>query len=394
MKKATQKEHKTSWFWRWFLNNQVVTALLVVLLLLLIMFMFTKVSYLFAPLGQFFGIVGFPILLAGIFYYFLNPLVDWLEKKGLRRLWGTLLIFAGLIALMVWGIVSLVPMVQNQALSFIENWPVYWRTIEYNINEILTHPLLSEYAAQLNQISDNVFETLTNLVKNLSKNTFQGLGSFIGTVANVVVTAITMPFILFYLLKDGKDLVPYLLAFLPTKIRKPTLTVLTDMNAQVSQYIRGQLAVAFSVAVMFVIGFSVIGLEYSVMLGIFAGFMNLIPYLGSALATIPAIVIALVDGPRMLIYVLIVFILEQLIEGRFVSPLVLGSQLKIHPVTIIFVLLTAGKLFGVVGVIIGIPGYAALKVLITHLFEWYKEISQLYAETEERPAEANDQLDE
>ncbi len=126
-----------------------------------------------------------------------------------------------------------------------------------------------------------------------------------------------MPFILFYLLKDGKQLAPYFVKFLPTRMQKPTLNVLSEMNSQVSSYIRGQLTVAFAVAIMFMIGFAVIGLEYAVTLGIIAGFLNLIPYLGSFLAMIPAIFLAIVAGPFMIIKVLIVFAVEQTIEGRF-----------------------------------------------------------------------------
>ena len=137
---------------------------------------------------------------------------------------------------------------------------------------------------------------------------------------------------------------------------------------------------AFAVAIMFMIGFAVIGLEYAVTLGIIAGFLNLIPYLGSFLAMIPAIFLAIVAGPFMIIKVLIVFAVEQTIEGRLISPLVLGNQLSIHPVTILLVLLTSGKLFGIIGVILGIPVYAAAKVVITHVFEWYTTISSLYEE--------------
>ena len=150
------------------------------------------------------------------------------------------------------------------------------------------------------------------------------------------------------------------------------------MNQQVSSYIRGQLTVAFAVAVMFMIGFSIIGLEYSITLGIVAGVLNLIPYLGSFLAMIPAIFLGIVGGPVLLLKVIIVFVIEQTLEGRFVSPLVLGSQLSIHPITILFVLLTSGKLFGLVGVILGIPVYAAAKVIITNVFQWYKQVSGLY----------------
>ncbi len=90
--------------------------------------------------------------------------------------------------------------------------------------------------------------------------------------------------------------------------------------------------------------------------------------------------LAIVAGPFMIIKVLIVFAVEQTIEGRLISPLVLGNQLAIHPVTILLVLLTSGKLFGIIGVILGIPVYAAAKVVITHVFEWYTTISSLYEE--------------
>lgn len=391
MEKKENEHSKSSWFWKWFLNNQVVTGLLVILLCLLIILVFTKVSYLFTPVWQFFGIVGFPIVFAGILYYFLNPLVNMLEKRGIKRVWAITIIFIGIIALMAWGIIILVPKIQEQTMSFLSNWPTYWKTIESQTTEWLGHPMFDQYVDQLEKISESLFDSIGNIVKNLSKTTFEGIGSFIGTVANVFITVITTPFILFYLLKDGKDMMSYFVNFLPTKARKPTTKVLIDINNQVSQYIRGQLTVAFAVAVMFVIGFSLIGLDYSITLGILAGFLNLIPYLGSFLATIPAIILGLVVGPSMLIKVIIVFIIEQVIEGRFVSPLVLGSQLKIHPITIIFVLLTAGKLFGVVGVIVGIPGYAAIKVVVTHLFDWYRDKSSLYEESESPAIKAPDE---
>jgi len=93
---------------------------------------------------------------------------------------------------------------------------------------------------------------------------------------------------------------------------------------------------------------------------------------------VPSVVIAMVISPWMLVKVLIVFVIEQTIEGRGISPLVLGSSLAIHPVTILIVLLAAGKIFGLMGVIFGFPGYAILKVLITHLFAWYQAQSGLY----------------
>ena len=380
MEEKNKKTRPVSWFWRWFLNNQVVTSLLVVLLILLIVFLFTKVSYLFEPVWQFLAIVSLPIILAGILYYLMNPVVDYLEKRQVSRVYSIIGLFIVVVAFIIWGSVVIIPKIQEQTVSFASNFPQYVDTIDTKLTEILRDPLFNQFRDQLEATGDQLMSSGSDILKDLSKNTVQSLGSFVGAVATVIVALLTMPFILFYLLKDGKQLAPYMVKFLPTRMRKPTLKVLSEMNSQVSSYIRGQLTVAFAVAIMFIIGFAIIGLEYAVTLGIVAGFLNLIPYLGSFLAMIPAVFLAIVAGPIMLVKVLIVFVVEQTIEGRLISPLVLGNQLSIHPVTILLVLLTSGKLFGIIGVILGIPVYAAAKVLVQHIFEWYTTISSLYEE--------------
>lgn len=378
MKETHKKPY--SWFWKWFLNNQAVTSLLVILLVLLILFMFTKVSYLFGPFWQFLAIVGLPIILAGILYYLMNPTVDYLERKGIKRIYSIFGLFVLVIGLIVWGVVVIIPKIQEQSLSFADNLPGYLTIIENKVNEILSDPIFSQVQEQIEASNEKLITTMTDLVQNLSRSTIQNLGSFFGAVAMIILAVITMPFILFYLLKDGRQLAPYFVKFLPIKMRQPSLIVLKEMNDQVSSYIRGQLTVAFAVAIMFMIGFSLIGLDYAITLGIAAGFLNLIPYLGSFLAMVPAVFLGIVGGPILLVKVLIVFVIEQTIEGRLISPLVLGNELSIHPVTILLVLLTSGKLFGLVGVILGIPVYAAAKVIITHIFEWYTRVSSLYEE--------------
>ena len=173
-------------------------------------------------------------------------------------------------------------------------------------------------------------------------------------------------------MRDGHDLPEYLAKAFPVRYRPQFLQILGEINTQLSQYIRGQLVVAFFVALMFFIGYLVIGLKFALTLAVAAGFLNLIPYLGSFLAMVPSIVIGAFISPVMLVKVLIVFAIEQTLEGRFISPLVLGSNLAIHPVTILVVLLASGQMFGLVGVIFGIPAYAVLKVLFIHGFELFK----------------------
>lgn len=371
-----------SWFWKWFLDNQFVTGLLVVLLVLLIINLFTKVSYLFSPVWQFLAIVGLPIILAGILFYLMNPVVDFFERKGIKRYYSIVALFIIVASLIAWGVVVIVPEIREQTATFIDRLPGYINTVQAALANFFSDPIFDKVQDQIAISGERIMSSITGVVQNISKTTVQSIGNFFGAVASIFIAIVTMPVILFYLLKDGKKIAPYFVQFLPTKMRQPTLRVLKEMNQQVSSYIRGQLAVAFAVAILFMVGFSIIGLDYAITLGVIAGFLNLVPYIGSFLAMIPAIFLGIVGGPVLLVKVIIVFAIEQMIEGRLISPLVLGNQLAIHPVTILFVLLTAGKLFGFFGVVLGVPAYAALKVVITNVFNWYKVVSGLYTEDE------------
>ena len=129
------------------------------------------------------------------------------------------------------------------------------------------------------------------------------------------------------------------------------------------------------------IGFVIIGLDYAPVLAVIASFTSVVPYLGPAIAITPALIIAVVTSPYMLLKLIIVWTIVQLIEGKFISPQIMGRNLHIHPITIIFIIIIAGNLFGVAGILLAVPGYAVLKVITTHLFEYFKIRSQLYEDT-------------
>jgi len=366
--------------------QRLIRILVVILLVLTIFFMGKQVDWLLDPVRQIFSIVGLPIILAGVLYYLLNPLVDWLEKRfRVRRTWTIIGLFIVVVALLALGIIAIIPTIRNQTLSIINDWPNYWKNASTEVNRWLNDPQLSSIRDQLESWNTDLSKLVSGRFSKYLTGTVTSLTGVFSTVTTVIIGLITMPFILFYLLRDGHQLPKYMAKFVPTKARSGFLEVLTEINSQVSNYIRGQLTVAFFVAVMFAVGYSIIGLKFALTLGIAAGILNLIPYLGSFLAMVPSVVIALVTSPWMLVQVLIVFVIEQTIEGRFISPLVLGSSLAIHPITILVVLLAAGKIFGLMGVIFGIPGYAILKVLWTHLFDWYRRSSGLY-EAEATPS--------
>ena len=382
-----EKHFTLSWFFKWFLDNKAITVFLVTLLLGLNIFILSKISFLFFPVIDFLSVVMLPVILSGLLFYLLNPLVDLMEKYRINRVLAISIIFVIIAILLIIGLAVAIPNLQRQVVIFAQNVPSYLEDADRVIDDLVTKRLPDDFRPQLEQVLANFSTQATAWASNISSKAVNWVSALISGTSQVIVALIIMPFMLFYLLRDGKGLRDYITQFLPNKLREPVGKVLSEVNQQLSNYVRGQITVAVIVAIMFIILFKIIGLRYAVTLGITAGFLNLVPYLGSFLAMIPALVLGLIAGPVMLLKVIIVFIVEQTIEGRFVSPLILGSQLNIHPITILFVLLTSGSMFGIWGVLLGIPIYASAKVVISAIFDWYKGVSGLYEPVEETDRE-------
>jgi predicted PurR-regulated permease PerM len=217
------------------------------------------------------------------------------------------------------------------------------------------------------------FGDLPSMIGGFLLDAVQGVQNIASTVTNVVIVIVTFPIILFFLLKDGARFKDYFLQLLPPAFRNDVKQILHNMDTQVGSYIQGQIIVASCIGAMLYIGYLIIGLDYAITLAIIAAITSVVPYLGPTIAITPAVIIAIVNSPFMLIKLAIVWIAVQFLEGNFVSPNIMGRTMKIHPLTIIIVLLVAGNLFGIVGVILGIPGYAILKVLVQYLFGKFKQ---------------------
>ncbi|MBD1381419.1 AI-2E family transporter [Metabacillus arenae] len=365
-------------FRKFILNNKFVLFLLVTLLIGLNILVFMKVSFIFTPITVLIKTVLLPILLAAVVYYLLNPIVDFLERKGVRRVYSILLLFVLIIGILTILIVSVIPFLREQVMSLIARFPQYAKDVELLVKQVVGSDFVNQAQKTLNINVADLSKQISDQATKIIDNTFTGLGNIVGAVKDFILALITLPFILFYLLKDGKKLPKFILKFLPISLRNSTYTVMQEMNFQISSYIRGQIIVSFCIGILMYIGFLIIGLDYASLLALIAACTAIVPYLGPAIAITPALIIAIVTSPFMLLKLIIVWTVVQLVEGKFISPQIMGRTLHIHPITIIFVILTAGNLFGVIGIILAVPGYAVLKVIATHLFEWVKMRSNLY----------------
>ncbi|EAG9878993.1 AI-2E family transporter [Listeria monocytogenes] len=370
-------------FKQFFIENKFVLELLIFLLVALDIYVLTKIAFIFDPLMVILKTVAAPIILAGISYYLFNPIIDWLEKHKWKRGWAIALLYLVIIGLLILLFSFVIPAVKDQIVSLFKSFPGYWDQITQKFDEFSRSSLFDQLKDKLNTNMSDIMKTLSTKGTSVINSAISSIGSIVGTVTEVVLAIVTTPLVLFYLLKDGKKLPDFLLKMLPVNGRAHTRQVLGEANHQISSYIRGQIIVSLCIGILLFIGYLIIGLPYALTLAIIAACTSIVPYLGPAIAITPAIIIAIVTSPWLLIKLIIVWCVVQLLEGKFISPQVMGKTLKVHPITILFVILVAGNLFGVLGVIFAVPGYAVLKVIVTHVFIWFKRISGLYGEQPE-----------
>lgn len=351
-------------------------TLLILILIGLVVFIFREVSFIFNPLNVFMKTVVLPVVLALILFYLLRPVLRLLERFKIPRIWGILIIFLGGIGLLTLLSVLVFPFLRGEFQNLIEEFPEYFMRLLNNIDQFLRNSIFGSYYRDSNFNIEALIATLPTGIADTLQATVTGIisrvTSWISTITGVILSIVIVPFILFYLLKDGDKLPGYFLKLLPPRFRDDTREVLKEADKQLGAYIQGQLIVAFCIGVMVYIGFLIIGMDYALLLGALAMVTSVVPYIGPAIAITPAAIIALVTSPFMLVKLAIVWTVVQLVEGNLISPQVMGKTMYIHPVTIIFVLLTAGSLFGVVGVILGIPMYALLRVIVSHLYKLFK----------------------
>lgn len=353
-------------------GKNLLFSLITIIFIGLTIIIFNKVSFVFQPFIIVFSTLTPPIILAFIAYYLLNPVVNLLEKVRIKRLWGIIImiiVFSGIVT----GILMIsIPVIEQQIKDLIANFPAYIEKINEGIRTFISNSILESYYDEARVwVEENLGDIPATVMASFG-NAVQGIASFASTLTTIIVSLITFPFVLFFLLKDGTRFKTYFLSLFPWKFRRDMANILHNMDTQVGSYIQGQIFVALCIGALLFIGYLTIGLEYAIILAITAAVTSVVPYLGPIIAITPAIIIALVTSPWMLLKLAIVWAIVQFLEGNFISPNVMGKTMQVHPLTIMFVLLVAGKLFGLVGVILGIPGYAIAKVLVQYCYTKFK----------------------
>ena len=345
------------------------------LLLASLIFVFTKIRFVFSPVFTFFQTLFAPFLIAGFLFYLLNPLVKMLmkikiKKFKVKRPLAIAIVFLLLVSVLGLVISFFIPRLIEQIKSLVIGLPGYLSELQ----RFLTNLFNNSHIDWLQKVDlhsyMNKFEgSLTSILKKFILSLTTSLGSVIGTITSVTVTLVTVPFILFYMLKDGEKLVPTVEKFFPEHSRSKVARLLHEMSATLSRYISGQMIECLFVGTFSAIGYSMTGIPYALLVGLFAGITNIIPYLGPYIGLMPALFLAFSKSLPTVFWVIVVCIVVQQLDGNLVYPNVIGKSLHLHPLTIIIILLVAGNIAGLLGMILGVPLYAVTKVVVKFVYD-------------------------
>ncbi|WP_404403296.1 AI-2E family transporter [Jeotgalibacillus malaysiensis] len=350
---------KSKWFRFGF---GLITILIIIYLLSLVEFIFTPIVIIVTTLFA-------PIAIAGVLYYLLRPIVNF-AAKYLPRGISILLIYLAGIGLIVGLFFLIGPPLSRQFNSLVDNIP----SIFNELSAMTMNLVQSDWFKNLQEQQDFSIQDITDRVASTLQGSLDSIGSnlmsIIGVITNIAIVLVTIPFVLFYMLKDGQKLPERFLRFTPEEFRPEGRKVLQDMDIALSSYIQGQLIVSFCVGVLLYIGYLIIGLEYTIVLALVAMFTNVIPFVGPFIGTIPAVIVGFIDSPLTALLVIVVVIAAQQIESNLISPQVMGKKLQVHPLTIIFLLLVAGSFGGLLGLIMAVPTYAVGKAIVVNAYRF------------------------
>ena len=313
-----------------------------------------------------------PVLLALILVYLLNPLVTWLHRKGMKRVWATLITYV--VALTVLGILLswLIPLVSGQAAEWRESIPKLLHRAEEGI------------LAFLHKLGLDVEKA--NLLGAFEKSGV--VGDYVARVTSVssaiglALLLLLGPILAFYLLVDLPKLSGTLEAAVPPRRRSEVMGVARRVSSSVGGYFRGQLLVAALVGAFCMLGFWFIGLPYWALVGLLVGLFSLIPFIGPFLGAIPALFVAFttpesaatgVIHPRpgwpLAVAASVVLLVVQQADVLWITPRVVSKNIRLSPVTVMLSLLIAGTIAGVYGMLLAIPALAAVKILVVHYWD-------------------------
>lgn len=335
---------------------------------LLIIKFAVEVKWIFKPLRIVLKTIFLPALIAGVIFYITVPFQTFLERRKVPR-WGSIIIIFLVLIAFVWVAIAIIgPPITEQVNNLIINAPM----IATEVNQFIVQ--LVQQTGNLPDWAKDSIESATDSLNEYTVQFGKWVVQFVQSVFQGTIVLVLVPFFLVFMLKDHEKFVPFILQFFSGEVKDWLAKTFKDIDEVLSLYIRGQILISFILGLLLFIGYLIIGLNFALLLSVFALFMNIIPFIGPWIAFIPALIIGLFQDPMMVVWVSLTTLIAQQIDSNLITPNVMGKTLNIHPLTIITILLAAGSLAGFFGILLAVPGYAVGKAILSNIHERREDI--------------------
>lgn len=322
-----------------------------------------------------------PLFIGFIVAWLFDPLVKWLQKKGIRRSIGTTityLILLGFVSLIIGGLIPLLSEQINEFIKVIPNIIDQARNILDEtmgrlsvIDGLDIESLKKEILDKIIDVGTNITSDIPTLLVSIVKSLFSGMG---GVLVGLVIG--------FYLLLSFDNVNETITTLLPKKIQKNTNEIIFEINNSLRKFVVGAALDALLIFLVSSLAFGIVGLKAPLLFALFCALTNLIPYAGPYIGGVPAVIVGFSQSPTIGILTLLTIVIIQFLEGNFIQPLVMSKTTKLHPVTIMIGLLVFGHFWGIIGMFVSTPIIAVLKAIFTYFDDKY-DIIKIKNENEE-----------
>nr|WP_223646708.1 AI-2E family transporter [Corallococcus sp. EGB] len=325
-----------------------------------------------------FGGVAVPVLLALTGAYAFNPLVTLLEKRGVDRTWGTSILFVAGTLLLVGAGLYLVPVFRDEAAKL----PGFFQRASTQVVPQVESLLGVSLPELVSQRTAELGEKASELIQSAGPTAARLVASFAGNTARFAATLLglsVVPVLAFFFLQDYPRLMGRIQDLLPRRSVALVSQRFREVDEVLSAFVQGQLTVGAILSVLYAVGLGVARIDLAIAIGLIAGFGNMVPYLGTGIGVVLAVLGVLLSwqGPWQLAVVAATFIIGQLAEGFVITPRVVGEKVGLAPVAVIIAVLAFGELFGFVGILLAVPASAILKVVLSVVLQRYRR-TELY----------------
>ncbi|EJJ27987.1 AI-2E family transporter [Rhizobium sp. CF142] len=326
-----------------------------------------------------FSSILLPFIAGMTIAYFLDPVADRLERLGLSRLMATIVILVAFVIVFALALMILIPVLITQFNDFAQRLPGYITLLQQFITDYQDSVLPGWIKSQLGTIKNN-FSSILSEGMGFLTGLFAQIWNSGKAIVDVISLLVITPVVAFYILLDWDRMVAKVDEWVPRNYVKDVRQIAREMDQAIAGFIRGQGSLCLILGIYYAVGLSIVGLNFGLLIGLFAGMISFIPYVGSMVGLVLAIGVAIVQfwpDYVWIVAVLAVFFSGQFLEGNILQPKLVGSSVGLHPVWLMFALFAFGALFGFVGLLIAVPAAAAVGVLVRFALSRYLQ-SDLY----------------